>query len=453
MLARMRATFGVCILASAVALAAPAEAGGFGVPEYGARRTGMGAVIGRPDEPAAVFHNPAGLTLLPGLRLYTSMGLALLRTEFQLRPWERSDEVIDDIQPGTDGYYPAVRPSRAMAVIPMLVATYEAIPDRLFLAGSAYVTNATGAAFEDDDITRYHLIDGYVVSPLAQLSAAYKINDTWSVGAGAGLLNVRVHGRRYFYPIIDRDGDPATPGTDVRALTGTEPDLTLDGSDWKLSWNVGVLARPVEGLSLGAAVIARVDPMLEGDVTLVFGDDATNPGDRYDGKQKTGLVLPWTFHAGANYDVHPQVEIGVDFRYWLYRQYKEQRSQLEGLPLGISELVTPKNFHDAVQLSGGVRVHDLAAVPGLELMLGGHYDKTPAPPQTVTLDQPTFSHAAVRSGLRYSHGRYRLGATYLRQHFFIPEIDDSVTFPPSNFRGTGSNNIITLTFEATLDRP
>jgi hypothetical protein len=59
----------------------------------------------------------------------------------------------------------------------------------------------------------------------------------------------------------------------------------------------------------------------------------------------------------------------------------------------------------------------------------------------------------VRSGLRYSRGRYRLGATYLRQHFFIPEIDDSLTFPPSNFRGTGSNNIITLTFEATLDRP
>ena len=445
----MRALVGVCTLASAVALARPAHAGGFGVPEMGARRTGMGAVIGRPDEPAAVFHNPAGLTLLPGIHLYTSMGLALLRTEFQLKPWDRSEELITDVQPGPDGYYPAVRPSRAMAVIPMLVATWEAMPDKLYLALSSYVTNATGAAFEDNAVTRYHLIDGYVVSPLLQLSAAYRINDTWSVGAGVGALNVRVHGKRYLYPILDTDNDPSTPGTDLRAVLGTKPELTLDGSDWKLAWNVGVLVRPHPRLSLGAAVIARVDPMLEGDVKLVYGDDAANPRDTYVGIQRTGLVLPWTFHAGANVDVHPKVEVGVDFRYWLYRQYKSQHTTIDGIAL-VSELNTPKNFHDAVQLSGGVRVHDLAAVPGLELMAGGHYDKTPAPPQTVTLDQPTFSHAAIRSGLRYSRGRYRLGATYLHQWFFIPTTTDSITFPPSNVKGDGSNNIVTLTFEATL---
>ena len=447
----MRALVGVCTLACGLTLAAPAHAGGFGVPEMGARRTGMGAVIGRPDEPAAVFHNPAGLTMLPGLRLYTSVGLALLRTEFQLLPWDRSDEFITDIQPGADGYYPTVRPTRAMAVIPMLVATYEAMPDKLYLALSSYVTNATGAAFEERAVTRYHLIDGYVVSPLIQLSGAYRINQTWSVGAGVGALNVRVHGRRYIFPVLDTDGDPSTPGTDLSALLGTRPELTLDGSDWKLAWNAGVLVTPMKRLSLGAAVIARVDPMLEGDVKLVYGDDAATPGDTYNGLQRTGLVLPWTFHAGANYDVHPQIEVGVDFRYWLYRQYKSQRTTIDGIAL-VSELNTPKNFHDAVQLSGGVRVHDLAAVPGLELMLGGHYDKTPAPPQTVTLDQPTFSHAAVRSGLRYARGRFRLGATYLRQWFFIPTTTDSITFPPSNVRGNGSNNIVTLTFEATLGR-
>ena len=110
-----------------------------------------------------------------------------------------------------DGYYPAVRPTRAMAVIPMLVATWEAMPDQLYLALSSYVTNATGAAFEESAVTRYHLIDGYVVSPLIQLSAAYRINDTWSLGAGVGALNVRVHGKRYIYPILDTDGDPSTP--------------------------------------------------------------------------------------------------------------------------------------------------------------------------------------------------------------------------------------------------
>src|SRR5262249_34845863 len=161
----------------------------------------------RPDEPAAVFHNPAGLTLLHGVHLYISLGGALLRTEFQLQPWDRSDQFITDVQPGADGYYPAVRPTRAAALIPTLVRTYEPTPVRMVLALSSYVPNATGAAFEKDDVTRYHLIDGYVVSPLVQLSAAYRITPTWSVGAGVGALNVRVHGYRYVYPILDTDND------------------------------------------------------------------------------------------------------------------------------------------------------------------------------------------------------------------------------------------------------
>ncbi|MBK9033904.1 MAG: hypothetical protein IPL61_21995 [Myxococcales bacterium] len=86
------------------------------------------------------------------------------------------------------------------------------------------------------------------------------------------------------------------------------------------------------------------------------------PGDRYNGKQKTGLVLPWTFLAGANYDVTPNLEVGTELRYYLYRAYKEQRSKLDGLPF-INELVTPKNYTDSWQVAGGVRVHDLPQAP------------------------------------------------------------------------------------------
>ena len=79
----------------------------------------------------------------------------------------------------------------------------------------------------------------------------------------------------------------------------------------------------------------------------------------------------------------------------------------------LSELRTPKHYGDSWQVAGGVRVHGLAAAPGLELLVGGHYDRTPAPPETLTLDQPTFNHVGLHSGLRWAFGRYRLGATYL----------------------------------------
>src|SRR6188508_1580731 len=102
-------------------LAGSARAGGFGIPEIGVRRTAMGAVIGRPDELSALYHNPAGLVLADEWRVYASAGLSLLATEFELAPWERSDEFLR-VTPESTGYYAAVKPSRAMGVVPMLAA-------------------------------------------------------------------------------------------------------------------------------------------------------------------------------------------------------------------------------------------------------------------------------------------------------------------------------------------
>ena len=126
-----------------------AHAGGFGIPEMGVRRTGMAAIVGRPDEPAAVFQNPAGLTMLHGTRVYASFGLAFVSTEFRLRPWQDSDRFIDD-PVDADGYYPAQKPTRAMGAIPMIVATSPLWRDKLYGAFSLYVSNATGAQFRRD---------------------------------------------------------------------------------------------------------------------------------------------------------------------------------------------------------------------------------------------------------------------------------------------------------------
>ncbi len=426
-------------LAVLCASAQSGRAGGFGIPEMGVRRTGMGAIVGRPDEPAAVFQNPAGLTLLPGVRLYASFGLAFVSTEFRLRPWDQSDRFLD-APVDADGYYPAQKPTRAVGAIPMLVATADLWRGRLFGALSLYVSNATGAQFARDAVTHYHLIDGYVVAPQASLSLAYKVGPRLAVGGSLGVINPRVHGKRFVFPIIN--------GMDASVLVGSQPELTLDGSDWRPTWNLGVLAAPVAGLTLGASVTGRVDAQLQGPVVVQYSADAPRP-ERLEGTHATELMLPWTFLAGANYDVSPNVELGGELRYWLYRQYDRQYTAVNNIFL-LTELETIKDYHDSWQVSGGARVHDLAQAPGVELMLGTHYDRTPAPARTVTLDQPTFSHVGLHSGLRWTRGRYRLAATYVHYWYDIPTIEDSITSPPSNITGDGTNNIFTLAFEATV---
>src|SRR5437868_3554485 len=66
----MRVPLAISALASVLAGAQPAAAGGFGIPEIGVRRTAMASVIGRPDDASSIFHNPAGLVLGHGWQLY-----------------------------------------------------------------------------------------------------------------------------------------------------------------------------------------------------------------------------------------------------------------------------------------------------------------------------------------------------------------------------------------------
>ena len=416
-----------------------ARAGGFGIPEIGVRRTAMGAVIGRPDDGSSLYHNPAGLVLEDGWHVYVSVGLSLLNTQFSLKPWDQSDRFLG-ASAGSDGYYAPVKPSRAFGAIPMLAVTGHVRP-HLWLGAAVFVGNATGAAFDEHAVTRYHLIDGYVIAPQAVLGAAYRITDDLAVGATAGVVNIRVHGERDVFPIV--------LGADISSLTGTAPRLVLDGSAWAPTWSVGVFGSPHPRVTWGAAVIGRVDATLKGPLTVTYSDDANVPGDKLEGTQTTNQLLPWTFQAGANVDVTPNLEIGGEVRYWLYRQYQRQHTDVVGIFI-VRELDTEKDYHDSWETTGGLRVHDLAVAPGLDLMAGAQYDHSPAPPRTVTLDQPSFSHVGLHSGARYSFGRYRVGASYIHYWYEIPKIDDSITSPPSNIKGHGTNNIVTLSLEVAL---
>ena len=417
--------------------AGSAAAGGFGIPEVGVRRTAMATIVGRPDDASAIYHNPAGLILQPGVGIYTAFGLALLDVSLDVKPWPGSDELLG-ATPTADGYYPTIEPTRAFGVVPMLAVTGELIPNRLVIGGAAYVGNASGAAFEDDSVTRYHMIDGYVVAPQVVASAAYRIAPSLTLGATAGVAYVRVHQRREVWP----------DSSFIQSAIGSHAELVLDGSGWAPTWTVGAFGQPHPKVTWGATLQGKISADLEGPVTETNSADAADPTDSMVGVANMTQLFPWAAFVGLSVDVSPNVEISGEGRYWLYRQYEKQRVEFRGLL--IRELEVTKNYHDSFAVSAGVRVHDLSAAPNLELMAGAQFDRSPAPPETVTLDQPTFSHPAVHSGVRYRVGRYRLGASYLHYWYLVPDINTSTTSPPSNVRGRGANNIFTLSIEATL---
>jgi long-chain fatty acid transport protein len=433
-------------IALAIALASTAHAGGFVVPDLGVRRTAMGAVVGRPDEPAAVYHNPAGLALQPGTHVYVSFGVALPTSSFRLRPWPGSDRFITT--PAlADGYYPESRPTSAFGVVPMIVATTNVLSDKLWAALSFYVPNAVGGAFGADDVTRYHLLSSYAVAGYGGLSVAWRIGPMLSVGASLGVLYVTAHGTRELFPIFQT----AMGKVDLTRALGKDGVLTLDGSAFAPSWNAGVLLEPAPGVSVGVSVIGGNHVSVEGPVTITpSADGFLNP---IDGRQSTGLVIPWTLLLGANVDVSRHVEVGAELRWWYYAELQVQHTDVTGIQL-LKSLDTPKYYQNSWQLSGGVRVHSIAPrLGGLELMLGLHYDRTPAPDDTVTLDSPTFNHVGLHLGARYTFGaRWRVALTYLHNWYIERRSDDGLGSPPLDYVASGQGNLITLAAEVMLGR-
>lgn len=421
-------------------ISAPVHGSGGITPEMGTRKTAMGAVIGRPDDLAAIYHNPAGLVLSPGTGVLLNAGLSLIDMNLRLRPWASSGDFIK-VPTDADGYYPGISPSRAFGVIPMLVVSTNLGREDLVGAVGVYIPNAVGAAFEQQSVARYHLIDSYIVSGAVTVAVAWRPIPSLALGLGASLLYSRLYARRVLFPVLD--------GKDLRILFKGQSELELSGDGLGFGASLGAIWWPHPDLSVGAVVITRTDMTLEGDVTVTLGPDTIYAGKTMEGKQRTETMLPWTLQTGVNWQITSWLEIGGEFRYYFYSQFQQQRTEIDGLAI-IKELISLKHYHDSWHVGAGLRVQP-PWVPGLELMIGAHHDYSPAPDSTVGVDNPSLSHHGLRAGVRYRlHPAWRLALTYVHYWYVERSTDSSLTTPPANFQGDGVNNIITLVLEATL---
>jgi len=419
-----------------------ATASGGVVPEMGTRKLGMGAIIGRPDDLSAIYHNPAGLVLSPGINIYLGAGLSLVDTELQLRPWEGSERYIHE-PVGDDGYYPVFSPSRAFGVIPMLVGSVSLLSDDLVIAAGLFVPNAIGAAFDEDSVARYHLVESYFLTGSASVAAAWRPMPWVAVGATVSVLYIRARVERLLFPTLG--------GLDLAGVFGGDSRLVLEGADVSAGGTLGLMFWPLPGVSFGLVMITRTDFTLQGDLAVHLGPSTGRDGSSLTGSGRTAMMLPWTVQAGINWDMTRWIELAFELRYYFFSQQQDVRVQVEGIPL-LSELVTPRESHNSVHLGGGVRVSP--PLRGLELMAGYHYDMSPARDSQVSMEQPSFSYHGMRLGVRYrALQALRLSLTYVHYWYMSRSTDRNAASPPSNYRGGGVNHIMSLVAELRFRSP
>lgn len=243
--------------------APPADAGGFYVPERGARALALGgAQVAGADDLNAQWLNPAALTRLTAdLTLHADLGVVFTDQRFA-----RADdaEVMRKDPRYADGF-PEVDNSGPPFPSPTLaVASTLGTRDFVFSLG-VYGPYAGSNVWPEDGPQRYSLIRLDAIELFTQLSVAWRISDRVSVGVGLQWVYAAIKQR------LQISGYPGVFGWAEQPELDTlvEVDVT---DPFTPSANLGVLVTPIDGFDIGLSAQLPVPVRATGTVQTRLPD-------------------------------------------------------------------------------------------------------------------------------------------------------------------------------------
>ena len=401
---------------------APLRAAGFALFEQGARGMGFaGAYTAQAADPSAIFHNAAGIAFLKGNQLYIGGTLIGPSTDF----------VGDSPFPGA-GQLETM--NVGVTPTPAVYFTHQ-VSERV-VAGVGLDTPfglktewASPETFTGRFVSKKGELKGFSLNP----TIAYKLADRLSVGVG---LDVR-----FSSVTLDKNIGLTNPFTqfvvDIASVQ-LKSDTATD-----FGWNLGVLAKPTENLSVGVSYRHSVKADYTGTADfnrIPTGNDQLDtlvavkiPGSALGAT--TSIEYPSILSLGVAYAWNDwTVEGDVNFYGW--SSFATLPITVEGRPDLSSNI--PEDFQDSRQYRIGVerQLGDTWAVRG-----GYFYDETPSPPESVTPLLPDASRNGFCLGGSWKRGRVRVdgAAWYVKMKERSTEGVER-----DNYNGTYSGKALTL---------
>lgn len=439
----------VVILVMAVLVAAPvllpsaARAGGYSNLDFGGRRMGMFAVVGKPDDVTAVFHNPAGLTLQNGTQIYFALSTFVLDLGMKLYN-SKGDLLPADHE---------VTPDISIGAIPFIGVATDFGTKRFRAALAIYAPNAYGASLPIDEPTRYHVTQALFLSTRLTASVAYDFNNYISAGVSLSVLYTYLTATRFLNTGMlpspaDVQNDPKYDGRFNSTEANMKNDIQLDiqGSNWTWAFDIGLLVRPVKSLSIGLVFSSGSKLDLRGNVTARYRLHVDGREDLLGKtKQTTNMIIPLSIRAGINWAIVPNFEVAADVSYWHYQTNQMQISKLDSPVAGLNGFSDAKNYGNSWNWCLGILYRP---IPELELMAGYQMDYTPNPTSTLSLENPGVDQKGFSVGTRWRiNDHWRVSLAYVHNWFDLIDVQDSIGTPPANAKGHGTNNEFAFDFQ------
>lgn len=400
---QLRSRWSSVMLATLCLLPATVLAGGFELPDNGARSVSRGAAFTvRADDLSAIAINPGGLSRLRGTHIFYSHNAIYAPATFT----RAASTIATDHAVGPDGEDPLAPVSNEkpwFLLGGMFVASTDFGLDGWNFAAGVYGPNAAGAQkWPLMGGQRYMLVELEALIVYYSLAVSYGKQEKWGVGATFQLA----HQMETKLSLVI-DGTTGGPQEPYYSPTDALSTISLS-APMAPTLIVGGWVRPVPELEF--AVAGRVVPVqldAAGDITM-----SHTPGSIYDAPDlvvtdsaaRLKMVLPPTARAGVRYrhldgdKERFDVEFNVVYEAWsMMRDYKVE---LDGVITFAAQeapdVTIAKRWKDTLSARlGGTYNFDAP----LSLSGGAFYETGAVPTAYTHLDFPSFDRVGLSAGL------------------------------------------------------
>ena len=413
--------------------ATSAMAGGFRLPEAGAKAMGMGfAFTAQANDPSAIYFNPAGIVQLEGTNV--KVGVTYVK---------QNGGTFTGTTPLTGVLSRSETQKDLDFFVPNAFITRKASPNFAYGVG-IFSPFGLGQEYENrntsifrSQITKIDLMT-LVVNP----TVAWKVNEVLSVGAGIDFMYGKAELARTPVGIDNATGLPAN------IFNG---DLEGDGTAW--GYNFGVLLTPTKQLKIGVAYRSKFDlEIKDGDVDLsnvYSGSILVAPtvslppqgpapigfgGPSFHTTGSAMVHIPATLDLGVAY-ILDRLTLEVDASWTFWHSWKSLDIDNKDNRVFLPDTSSPKNWDDvvAIYVGGEYRVTD-----PLALRLGFRWDPTPVPAETMGPELPDADKLYYCAGAGYKVNNWTFDLAYMYVDKKDRTVNNQTTATPPSF-GSGFN--------------
>ena len=414
---RFRATL---LLAAACGLGAARDAAGAGFALFERSARGLGSAfageVAVAEDASTIAYNPAGLTLLHGTQLTSSLDAVIPSFHFHNEGSRLNPAVGGGPLRGNDGGN-----AGETGLVPTFYLSH-ALTDRWRLGLGLDAPFGLRTEYDRDWVGRYHAVVADLKTVNINPSVAYRALDALSVGVGMSVQYAHVKITN-FLDIGSLCTVAQGLPPEVCAALGLKPQandgfVKITGSDWSLGWNLGAMYHPTPHTHVGVAYRSRIAHAFEGDADFSVPKSAraiVKPtGQLRDTAANANVTFPDSASLGAFHEINPKWAVmgDVTWTHWeLFRRLAVNFANPK--QVDFAETV---DWRDSFRYALGVRWQPR---PNWSFRFGSAYDETAvrnAELRTARIPDSDRVWMSIGAGYRWSD-RLRFDVGYA--HIFV----------------------------------